>query len=222
MKKIIVFIITIFSMLFYNPTSTEASNVKDLEVISYQEMKIENSNIDNEFKDILNSNGWNISGKTIYRSSKVKYGKILINNKIHKINNGLIKNLDLKNIDTISDLDRNIYGIIEKKGNGYYIKFNLDINKLLSIENDSINTFAYGQKYFPGDWVHCNRFNGIYTDGIHYKKTNPNSYKNFIGSDCDISLANSTKCWGHSYCNQSGPPAGCSKIIGHQTTYHNH
>lgn len=80
----------------------------------------------------------------------------------------------------------------------------------------------YGDKYYPGDWVHCNRFNGPFSDGVHYAKTNPKAYTNFISSDCDIALANSTVCWGWDYCNQSGPAAGCSIEIGHSTKYHKH
>lgn len=80
----------------------------------------------------------------------------------------------------------------------------------------------YGSKYYPGDWVHCNRFNGPASDDVHYKKTNPKAWVNFAGSDCDLALVRSTVCWGHSYCNQSGPAGGCSIVIGHSAKYHRH
>lgn len=80
----------------------------------------------------------------------------------------------------------------------------------------------YGDKYYAGNWVHCNRFNGPSSDDIHYRNTNPKAWVNFAESDCDIALAQSTLCYGHSYCNQSGPAAGCSTEIGHSTTYHKH
>lgn len=87
--------------------------------------------------------------------------------------------------------------------------------------NGEIGTMDYGDHDF-GDWVHCNRFNGPASDGGHYPKTHWRAYANFVGSDCDLALLQSTKCYGHGYCNQSGPAAGCSTIIDHNRFYHPH
>lgn len=53
---------------------------------------------------------------------------------------------------------------------------------------------GYGDKYYTGDWVHCNRFNGPSSGDVHYPKSNPRSWVNFAGSDCDLALVRSTVC----------------------------
>lgn len=83
-----------------------------------------------------------------------------------------------------------------------------------------------GQKHYPGDRVHCNRFNGEYTDHIYYNHWDPRAWRNFIGSDCDWAFlsydcendyTSNTKCRGlqsaYNYRN-------CSWALGHSNRYH--
>lgn len=94
---------------------------------------------------------------------------------------------------------------------------------------------GYGDRYRPGDWVHCNRFNGPLTDDIHYdKKTNLNlALRNFYGSDCEASVKNFGPCvsFMHKFCNQPASgrtAAACSSLTRYEsgtrcgTRYHKH
>ncbi|WP_199798781.1 hypothetical protein [Clostridium tetani] len=40
-------------------------------------------------------------------------------------------------------------------------------DRFLSTNNSAPYRKGYGDKYYPGDWVHCNRFNGSSTDDVH-------------------------------------------------------
>ncbi|MED3622651.1 hypothetical protein [Neobacillus thermocopriae] len=83
-----------------------------------------------------------------------------------------------------------------------------------------------GQRHYPGDRVHCNRFNGRYTDHVYYNHWDPRAWKNFISSDCDWAFfsydcendyTSDTKCRGlqsaYNYRN-------CSWALGHSNKYH--
>lgn len=83
-----------------------------------------------------------------------------------------------------------------------------------------IGTMGYGDTYSPGDWVHCNRFNGPYSNDKHLRKTNPQAYINFYLSDCDYGALR--YCLSHNNCNQKERAAYCSYKQGHSTLYHRH
>lgn len=93
------------------------------------------------------------------------------------------------------------------------------VRKETSSENNSVMQKGYGDRYFPGDWVHCNRFNGHMSDSIHYnKKTDLElALKNFYGSDCDASVKNFGPCvsFMHKFCNQAVEAAACSRLTRH-------
>lgn len=84
----------------------------------------------------------------------------------------------------------------------------------------SIGVLGYGDVYKPGDWVHCNRFNGPYTDDRHLQKWHPQAIINFYHSDCDYGALR--YCKSHSNCNQKYRAAYCSWKLGHSTKYHRH
>lgn len=78
---------------------------------------------------------------------------------------------------------------------------------------------GYGDKYVPGDWVHCNRFNGQLTDDVHYNWRSGSAAevaaagRNFYASDCHIALVQAgSGCTskGSCQCNTSKRAAYCS------------
>lgn len=93
---------------------------------------------------------------------------------------------------------------------------------------------GYGDKYEPGDWVHCNRFNGPNSDCVHYnwRGLNPaevaNALKNFQGSDCQVALLSGSNCTsiGSCQCNTDEEAAYCSSYTkdarGWNCAYHFH
>lgn len=97
---------------------------------------------------------------------------------------------------------------------------------------------GYGDKYYEGDWVHCNRFNGQLTDDVHYNwRTGSVSEKaaamrNFYGSDCHIALVQAgSGCTsiGSCECNTDQIAAYCSGFVKDKNTgedcpytYHKH
>ncbi|KXZ16562.1 hypothetical protein P4T89_09080 [Bacillus nakamurai] len=90
----------------------------------------------------------------------------------------------------------------------------------LSTQSSTIGTLGYGDKYKPGDWVHCNRFNGPHTDDRHLQKWHPQAIINFYHSDCDYGALR--YCKSHKNCNQKYRAAYCSWKLGHSTKYHRH
>lgn len=83
-----------------------------------------------------------------------------------------------------------------------------------------------GEKQYPGDYVHCVRFNGFYSDNVYYAHDSVKGLRNFIGSDCDHAFlayncekdyTAQTNCRGlqaaYNYTN-------CSKALGHTQRYH--
>lgn len=110
------------------------------------------------------------------------------------------------------------------------------------LKKNNINTMAahkgYGDKYYPGDWVHCNRFNGYGSDGVHYnwrtgsKGDKARALKNFYSSDCHIALIQAgSGCTsvGSCQCNTTKRAAYCSGFTRDKNTgkycsykYHKH
>ncbi|ABR46859.1 conserved hypothetical protein [Alkaliphilus metalliredigens QYMF] len=107
-------------------------------------------------------------------------------------------------------------------------------------EDESINISSkgYGDIYYPGDWVHCNRFNGQLTDDIHYDWRNGTALeraaalRNFYSSDCHIAIVQAgSRCTGigSCNCNTNEGPAYCSGFTKDKDsgvhcpyTYHKH
>lgn len=60
--------------------------------------------------------------------------------------------------------------------------------------DNNMTPMNYGKKYKTGDWVHCNRFNGPFTDHVHYNyrtgsaAEKAKAAKNGYFSDCYSSL----------------------------------
>lgn len=174
--------------------------------------------------------GWIISEDYSYRKTHLTTGELWVNGNITSINSdGSFAVPEGADVITVKYSEGGEEYDVQKNADG-----NFEVVNVVNLESlmDRMDTVAsetssnarkgYGDKYYYGDWVHCNRFNGPLSDGVHYAKTNPLAYVNFAGSDCDIALANSTVCWGWDYCNQSGPAAGCSIVIGHYSRFHQH
>lgn len=91
-------------------------------------------------------------------------------------------------------------------------------------DNNNVVKVDYYDKYKKGDWVHCNRFNGPSTDGVHYPHSNWRALRNFAHSDCDDAFA--IRCLkdytSETWCNGSGGAAACSGKLGHSKKYHKH
>ncbi|MCL2051131.1 MAG: hypothetical protein FWG91_05320 [Lachnospiraceae bacterium] len=83
-----------------------------------------------------------------------------------------------------------------------------------------------------GQTVHCNRFNGYLGNGVFKAfQAHPTALLNFIQSDCDVALANSTNCLADydpdlskRYCStySYAKAATCSLDVGHSRGYHKH
>lgn len=96
----------------------------------------------------------------------------------------------------------------------------------------------YGSKYYEGDDVHCNRFNGQLSNDVHYnwRTTNPieiaQAAKNFYASDCHIALVQAgSGCTssGSCLCNGTEDAAYCSSFTKDEgtgkycpSTFHHH
>lgn len=174
-------------------------------------------------------NGWTITDEGAYREVTLTDGTIYVDEQEYDLeSNGYVTvNSKLsvgKQISTDEHFMRTTN--IEMVDGVPTAVFHVDMGELfdhMDSEQFKISTQkGYGDKYYTGDWVHCNRFNGPASDSVHYKKGNPKAWINFVGSDCDLALISSTVCWGHSYCNQSGPAGGCSIKIGHSAKFHKH
>lgn len=70
----------------------------------------------------------------------------------------------------------------------------------------------------------CLDYNGTYTDGKNYPKSDPRAFRNFIGSDCSIALSRGY-CGGdhiNGGCYKNHGGKLCSDLIGHSSSYHTH
>ncbi|EDU38755.1 hypothetical protein B2H94_02690 [Clostridium sporogenes] len=97
---------------------------------------------------------------------------------------------------------------------------------------------GYGDKYYTGDTVHCNRFNGQLTDDVHYNwrtgsaADKAKAVRNFYASDCHIALVQAgSGCTskGSCQCNTTKRAAYCSSFTRDENslrncpyTYHKH
>lgn len=224
--------LAMFVALFTIIAPTASAKTTYLQVESYQAMNFEVNGITIQGKTKLNDSGWKLTNFGAHRSTVIDHGEVMIDGNIHTIENGKVTGVsDISSIvgKKIYDVDNTMSAIVKKTGDNYTAKFNINANEMLESKssndhelNNLVQTQSYGKIYKNGDWVHCNRFNGPGSDGGHYKKTHWRAAVNFAGSDCDMALVRSTKCWGHNYCNQSGPAGGCSSIIGHSRRYHSH
>ena len=125
------------------------------------------------------------------------------------------------------EIDEGVTQNIKKDDDGKYrVILEQNLSELIDeVDNheghgDNYQLFDYYDKYSPGDWVHCNRFNGPNTDDVHYPKTHWRAYVNFYHSDCDFGALR--YCKSHKNCNQKEMAAYCSYMQGHETTYHRH
>lgn len=174
--------------------------------------------------------GWIINKDYSYRKTNLTTGELWVNGNVTTINSdGSFEVPQDTDTITVKYTEDGEEQTISKNADGNFEVVNavnleslMDRMDTVASETSPMARKGYGDKYYYGDWVHCNRFNGPLSDSVHYAKTNPKAYINFINSDCDIALANSTVCWGWSYCNQSGPAAGCSIEIGHYNKFHQH
>lgn len=188
------------------------------------------TSLPDEVVDLYEKSGWIINEDYSYRKTHLTTGKLWVNGNEATINTDgsfeVPQDVDTITIKYTADGEEQIISKNEEGDfevvNAVNLESLMDRMDTIASETTVSARKGYGDKYYPGDWVHCNRFNGPFSDGVHYAKTNPKAYTNFISSDCDIALANSTVCWGWDYCNQSGPAAGCSIEIGHSTKYHKH
>lgn len=170
--------------------------------------------------------GWTITETGAYREVTLTNGAVYKDHTEYQLNNtGKVNFLRATSGDEVSTDHHGLRKAKIQEINGEKVAvFEIDMGKVFDHMDQEHFSMpfrkGYGDKYYPGDWVHCNRFNGPGTDDVHYPKSNPRAWINFAGSDCDLALLSSTVCWGHSYCNQSGPAGGCSIIIGRSPRYH--
>lgn len=117
----------------------------------------------------------------------------------------------------------NVLKTMQEKADAYNENVEL-LNKITPRANHKrVETKPYGSKYYEGDDVHCNRFNGPQSDWRHYNWRNPSqldkALKNFRGSDCQAALAVGSGCptKGPAYCNNKYGPAWCSSFTIYKT-----
>ncbi len=181
--------------------------------------------------DELQSLGWTVEEDQIFRLSKVQEAEIEVNGIQTPVNDGLFEvegspdTIDIRTPAGTYSVSRNSEGeyILVHEEDFYEMMDSMD-RVHLSDEHGEISPLSYGKKYSPGEWVHCNRFNGPLSDDVHYDKAkNPfKAVRNFTGSDCDMALLRWLKCYSHDHCNIEGPAAACSTHIGHSALYHRH
>lgn len=167
---------------------------------------------------VLDDNG------TFYVPNNPEFIEVEYNDKKIKVN----KNESNEYIfNSVLDFET-IWDQMDEQHDVNHIETNEESSEMLTIQ--SVSTKGYYDKYSEGDWVHCNRFNGPGSDGVHYPKTHWKAYVNFVGSDCQLAVT-FNKYYGklcaldytsNKWCNGYGGPAACSGVIGHKKTYHKH
>ncbi|MFL0475574.1 hypothetical protein ACH0CI_26695 [Priestia sp. 179-F W1.4 NHS] len=187
----------------------------------------------------IEESGWNVQGDKLFLVRTLANQTIIVNDqKVQTDANGKFE-VD-ENLNQIRvKLPEGNETIVNKNSNGEF-KFTEAVdwnsfNEQMDFaesqqsaddqqESATFTTMAYGKKYKKGDWVHCNRFNGTFTDGYHYPKTNWRALRNFTNSDCDKALA--IRCvkdyTSETWCNGTGGAAACSGKLGHSKKYHTH
>lgn len=99
-----------------------------------------------------------------------------------------------------------------------------EYNKNVELFN-RVETKPYGSKYYEGDDVHCNRFNGPQSDSVHYNWRDifqlDKALKNFRGSDCQVALSAGSNCPSmgeEPFCNSQYKAAWCSRYTLYRTS----
>lgn len=70
----------------------------------------------------------------------------------------------------------------------------------------------------------CLDYNGVWTDGGNYPRSDWRAFRNFVGSDCDLAFFRAG-CWRDHFsggCWAVHGAGGCSAKIGHAWSYHRH
>ena len=143
----------------------------------------------------VKSNGTIVVNKNIENISKIKASN---NDHIHansEINEYDLNSFNESKIKKISNSNKaeaiftassgNLLAVMDEKEENYLKKDGVSARRAHK---------GYGDKYYPGDWVHCNRFNGQLTDDVHYNWRTGSSaekakaVKNFYSSDCHVAL----------------------------------
>ncbi|WP_251862591.1 hypothetical protein [Clostridium sp. Marseille-Q2269] len=211
--------------------NTNESGEKNVTVYVKQEINLPMNQFSKEFKEVAKEGGWTIEDSGAYRMVELEEGSIMVDGKKMNVGTGVNgKTIVPKNTRTVSfteksnELAKDIN--LNKNSADEKVVFVVDIMDALDKMDQKhfkamdyrenmgllLSRKGYGDKYYPGDWVHCNRFNGPNSDDIHYDKIKHpvKTMQNFMGSDCELSLSISNDCIFSNWCNQSGPAAACS------------
>lgn len=139
--------------------------------------------------------------------------------KMDTLNNPLlITEFNMKDNPEIvfSDDAVNVLKTMQEKADEY--------NKNVELFN-RVETKPYGSKYYEGDDVHCNRFNGPQSDSVHYNWRDifqlDKALKNFRGSDCQVALSAGSNCPSmgeEPFCNSQYEAAWCSRYTLYRTS----
>lgn len=224
-------LIVFCGLSLFGGKEVSASELKsnDVMVKSRQIIDFPINTLSQEVQNMYKENGWTITDTGAIREVLLSDGEVYVADDKYEIpNSGVVRvKRQISEGDIISTDEHSMkIADVEEIDGRLVAVFNVNMGDLfdhMDSEQFKISLRkGYGDKYYSGDWVHCNRFNGPASDDVHYPKSNPRSWVNFAGSDCDLALIRSTVCWGHSYCNQSGPAGGCSIKIGHSARYHRH
>ncbi|MCT6924670.1 hypothetical protein [Metasolibacillus sp.] len=185
--------------------------------------------------DILRNNNHNHNSLNTPTIHHEKHGmKISVNNKIQQSFDGKF-HVDEKHSQVFIEIDGfNNKVQVQKNSEGIFQAI-IELNLSEIIDSMSYASYNVGAvplfsppphgtyKYQVGDQVHCNRFNGPYTDHYHYAKTHPQAYINFYMSDCEHGVAAFIcNSYGNDPCNRDKQLAYCSLMIYHITRYHLH
>lgn len=237
-RKFSMFLAVALMIMTMLPLNVFASNSNVGSVKTITTTYFDLNSLPEEAVQMYKSSGWIIDDDYSYRVSKPSKGELWIDGEVTSINNDgtFFVNPEKDFIDVALEKDGDSQRVYKSESGKFEVTQVVNLESLMDrmdmadamqkrFKSANVSMLraghkGYYDKYNVGDWVHCNRFNGPATDDVHYPKTHWRAYVNFVQSDCDIALANSTKCWGWSYCNQSGPAGGCSIIIGRSSRYH--
>lgn len=223
-KILLAFLLSAFTILSVNITKAQESSFVKIKARQIINFPIKNLPLKIQLEYKLS--GWIIADTGAYREVTLTNGEVYSHHTKYDLNeSGLVQFRNASVGDKISTDHHSLRVAEIQEINGEKVAiFDVNMGELFDkMDSEHFKVVfkkGYGDKYYTGDWVHCNRFNGPATDDIHYPKSNPRAWINFAGSDCDLALLSSTVCWGHSYCNQSGPAGGCSIKIGRSPLYH--
>lgn len=237
MKKL-VFFMMVFFLVFSTSVSVFASTPVNGRATVIISSKYDTSKLTTQQIQELEKANWKVTEDGLNFSAPLT-GELLINGEVVQLNSdGTFYVEGSPESIKIQHDGKNLE--VKKNKEGFYV-FNYVVdwdsawdamdNIHKNDENGTpITINQYYKKYKPGDKVHCNRFNGPLTDDVHYPKTHWRAYVNFAGSDCQLAITSSNPVGklcaldytSSPWCNGSGGPAACSKVIGHSTKYHRH